>query len=136
MKKFALFLSVLMMTVVVSCQKSGLDAAGPGYLVEIAANSHADLVATTHTVFEYDQAGNLVGSHLIRSTEDGVRKEFTAHPDAAYLTVRMDMENKPSTGVKRSFFYSYMFILDAGRANTVHLDGSSSVQSEEPRINR
>ena len=136
MKKIALFLSVLMLAVTVSCQKSALDATGTGYLVEITANSHADVISTTHTVFEYDRAGILVGAHLIQSTESGVRKEFTAHPDAAYLTVRMDMENKPSTGMKRSFFYSYMFILDAGRTNTVHLDGSSSVQSEEPRINR
>ena len=63
-----------------------------------------------------------------------MKKSFKASPEAAYVTVRMDMEAKPSTGSRKSFFYSYMFILESGKTNTIALDGASSVQETEPVI--
>lgn len=134
MKKFiSLVVVVIGVLFLVSCQKDSRPT-GPEYTVEIAANKYASAVTTTHTVFEYDAEGRLVGTHTLSPTENGVKTSFDADSQAAYLTVRMDMEAKPSTGVRKSFYYSYMFILESGKANRVALDGSSPVQANEPSL--
>lgn len=134
MKKFVSFAFVVISVLILSsCQKDD-HPAGPEYTVEIAANKYASAVATTHVVFEYDAEGRLVGTHTLSPTENGARASFGADSRAAYLTVRMDMEAKPSNGVKKSFYYSYMYILESGKANKVSLDGSSPVQADEPAL--
>ena len=133
MKRFTFVLALAASLLLVSCQKDSVSS-GPKYSVEIAANRYASAIATDHVVFEYDDAGNLVGKQVINDTEDGVSRTFTANREASYLTVRMDLGTKPSSEKTRSYFYKYMFILEDGKTNKVVLDGNSPVQETEPRI--
>ena len=133
MKRFVFVLAFVATLFLVSCQKDSVSS-GPRYSVEIAANKYASAIATSHVVFEYDDAGSLVGKQVISGTEDGVSRTFTANRDASYLTVRMDLGTKPSSGKTRSYFYKYMFILEDGKTNRVVLDGNSPVQETEPRM--
>ena len=131
MKKFTLFVALVALFTLVSCQKDSAPS-GMSYTIEIAANKYADAIATDHVVFEHDASGHVVGRHLIENTEAGVRKVFSASREAVYLTVRMDLASKGSSGKTRSYYYSYMFILEDGKANMVSLTGASPVQETEP----
>ena len=138
MKKLYLFLTVLVLTVVTSCEKINLPD-NTTVTTTYTFTDNKDLSSAqqyitnwTDQIREYDASGSCIATNTIHPLSQRSQK-FTANSNAVKVKIYVDLTFKPGSGfTQKKKWIQQVYYLEKGGNTNIIIDNNTLIGLNEP----